>query len=83
MNIDLKQLAAKIEGWLRQPIHSLMLLTVWTAWLMGAVMAWATLYRQIKTMPVFPFIATASNGLELVYAFLPAALLFWMPRRIS
>ena len=83
MNIDLKQLAAKIENWLRQPIHSLMLLTVWTMWIMCATMAWSNLFRQIKFGPVFPFVATVDTGLNLIWAFVPAALLYFIPRRIS
>ena len=66
MNIDLKQLAAKIENWLRQPLHSLTLLVVWTGWLMAATMAWSNLYRQIKFGPVFPFVSTAETGLNLI-----------------
>ena len=68
MNFDANAIAHKLNTLLRSPVHSLLTLLMWTAFIMCVIIAWVTIFRQMNTQPVFPYIKTTSTGLELLYA---------------
>lgn len=81
MNLNLTALAHRIEGWLRTPLHSLLMLIIWTMFVMAALLAWVTIYSKIGYQPSFPFVKPLGSGLDLLYAIGAAALLYFIPRK--
>jgi hypothetical protein len=76
-----KQLTARFNAFLQQPVASVLSFVIATAWIMAAILAWVAIYRQINIVHAFPFIRPTNTGLELALSIAPLALLYWAPRR--
>jgi len=81
VKVNLEAIANKIKALIEHPFASLMQFLIFTAWIMAVLIAWTAIYRQLHFVTSFPFIRSATNSLDLVYSFLPLALLYFVPRR--